>query len=126
MLGDQFGRALKNGEIKVVYDSGGFHACYYDWMLPLAPRTWTWILQPALDHATRVLDQSHPGVMELESIITALGHLPPRTETDPDLVRAPPAGEGSDQGPVSALAGNCVEVRSGHKCVAGRSQRAPR
>ena len=112
MLGDQFGRALENGEIKVVYDSGGFHACYYDWMLPLAPRTWTWILQPALDHATRVLDQSHPGVMELESIITALGHLPPRTETDPDLVRARQREKEVIRGRLSALAGNCVEVRS--------------
>ncbi len=31
MLGDQFGRALENGEIKVVYQGGRFQARYYDW-----------------------------------------------------------------------------------------------
>ena len=87
MLGDQFGRALENGEITVVYEDGSFHARYYDWLLPLAPLTWPLILQPALERVRATLDESHIAVMELESIITALGHLAPRTETDPDLIR---------------------------------------
>src|SRR5260370_5456155 len=50
MLADQFGRVLENGEIKIVYDGGGFQAYYYDLALPLAPRTWTCNLQPALHY----------------------------------------------------------------------------
>jgi (1->4)-alpha-D-glucan 1-alpha-D-glucosylmutase len=87
MLGDQYGRVLENGEIKVVYENGSFQARYYDWLLPLAPLTWPLILQPALQSVRDDLDESHPAVMELESIITALNHLPPRTETDPELIR---------------------------------------
>ncbi len=87
MLGDQFGRALENGEITVVYEGGSFQVRYYDWLLPLAPLTWPLILQPALERVRGALDESHSAVMELESIITALGHLAPRTETDPDLIR---------------------------------------
>jgi (1->4)-alpha-D-glucan 1-alpha-D-glucosylmutase len=87
MLGDQFGKVLENGEIKVVYENGGFQVRYYQWALPQAPRTWTHILHPALDQVRGVLEESNPDLMELESIITAMEHLPERGETDPDRIR---------------------------------------
>jgi (1->4)-alpha-D-glucan 1-alpha-D-glucosylmutase len=87
VLGDQYGKALENGEIKIVYEGGAFQTCYHDWVLPVAPRTWTWILQSALEKVRETLGESPQRVMELESIITAVSHLPRRTETDPALVR---------------------------------------
>jgi (1->4)-alpha-D-glucan 1-alpha-D-glucosylmutase len=86
-LGDQYGKTLENGEIKIVYSGGAFQARYYDWVLPVAPRTWTWILRPALEKVRKTLGESDQGVMELESIITAISHLPRRTETDAASVR---------------------------------------
>jgi (1->4)-alpha-D-glucan 1-alpha-D-glucosylmutase len=87
ILGDQFGKSLEAGEIAVVYEGGAFQARYYDWTPPLAPRTWTLILQPALERVRACMDDSDAALMELESIITALSHLPPRTESDPERLR---------------------------------------
>jgi (1->4)-alpha-D-glucan 1-alpha-D-glucosylmutase len=87
ILGDQFGRVLDNQEIKISYRGGAFFANYYENSLPIAPRTSTLILALALEDARERLGESHPDVLELESIITALKHLPPRTDTEPALVR---------------------------------------
>jgi (1->4)-alpha-D-glucan 1-alpha-D-glucosylmutase len=87
MLGDQFGKVLENGEISVVYENGAFEARYYEWRLPLAPRSWLHLLQPALQRVSGVLDESNADLMELESIITAMEHLPERKEADPERIR---------------------------------------
>jgi (1->4)-alpha-D-glucan 1-alpha-D-glucosylmutase len=110
MLGDQYGRVLENGEIKVVYENGAFQVRYYDWLLPLAPLTWPLILQPALESVRGDLDESHPAVMELESIITALNHLPPRTENDPDLIRGGQREKEVIRGRLGTLLANCAEA----------------
>ncbi len=72
VLGDQYGKALENGEIKIIYAGGRFQGRYYDWMLPVAPRTWSAILQPALERVRDALGESEQRVMELESMITAI------------------------------------------------------
>jgi (1->4)-alpha-D-glucan 1-alpha-D-glucosylmutase len=87
VLGDQYGRVLENQEIQLVYQRGLFLATYYETRLPISPRTNVYILNVALDDLKNRLDETHPHRLELESIITALSHIPPRTETDPDKVR---------------------------------------
>jgi (1->4)-alpha-D-glucan 1-alpha-D-glucosylmutase len=87
VLGDQYGRVLENQEITITYKDGGFTAQYYDLSLPLAPRSWTWILDPVQEDLERQAGESDREVMELASIITALNHLPLRSETDPAKVR---------------------------------------
>lgn len=87
VLGDQYGLLLENQEIKIVYDGGAFEAHHHDLRLPIAPRTWTWMLAPSRERIVQRLGESHPDVMELESIMTAISHLPLRTETNPDRVR---------------------------------------
>jgi (1->4)-alpha-D-glucan 1-alpha-D-glucosylmutase len=86
-LGDQYGRVLENQEIRVSYRGGAFFANYYETSLPLAPRSITRILQLALAELKKALSDSHADVLELESIMTALSHLPPRTEKDPARIR---------------------------------------
>ncbi|MDQ3906760.1 MAG: malto-oligosyltrehalose synthase, partial [Acidobacteriota bacterium] len=87
ILGDQFGRALENQELKLGYRAGAFFVGYYETALPVAPRTTANVLERALADVRRALADSHPDVLELESIITSLHHLPPRTETDPARLR---------------------------------------
>src|SRR5882672_2134103 len=87
VLGDQYGRVLENQEIKVVYKEGQFHVAYYDTPLPLAPRSWTMILEPAVARLRDKLDSAHEHLAELESIVTALNHLPGVTETDDTKIR---------------------------------------
>src|ERR1700736_1412670 len=87
VLGNQFGRVLENQEIQAIYAHSELQISLYDTPLPLAPRTWTMVLEPA---AARLRDQIDPGdtqVAELESIITALSHLPGPTETDDAKIR---------------------------------------
>src|SRR3984893_9076895 len=76
VLGNQFGRILENQEIKVIYAHSELQISLYDTPLPLATRTWTTVLEPA---AAKLRDRADPEdapVGELESIITALSHLP--------------------------------------------------
>ncbi|HEX8141604.1 MAG TPA: malto-oligosyltrehalose synthase [Pyrinomonadaceae bacterium] len=87
ILGDQYGRVLENQEIKLSYRGGSFFANYYETALPIAPRSATRILDLALQDVKARLKDSHTDVLELESIITALGHLPLHTETDAAKVR---------------------------------------
>ena len=87
ILGDQYGRVLENQEIQLVYQRGAFFVNYYETRLPIASRTSISILNAALDDLKTKLDEDNPHRLELESIITALSYLPPRTETDPEKVR---------------------------------------
>ena len=87
ILGDQFGRVLERQEIKINYRAGAFHARYYETELPIAPRTGRHVLSLAVSDVRTRLPESHPDVIELESVVTALRNLPPRTETDPARVR---------------------------------------
>jgi (1->4)-alpha-D-glucan 1-alpha-D-glucosylmutase len=87
VLGDQFGRALENQELKVVYKEGQFQVAYYDTPLPLAPLSWTMILDPAIARLRDKLDSADEHLAELESIGTALRHLPGTTETDDAKIR---------------------------------------
>ena len=73
VLGDQFGRALENQEIQIVFNEGQFQVAVYGAPLPLAPGTWTMILDPAAAKLREKLGASHEHVGEMESIITALG-----------------------------------------------------
>jgi (1->4)-alpha-D-glucan 1-alpha-D-glucosylmutase len=87
VLGDQFGRVLENKQIQVAYQEGQFEIAVYDTSRPLAPGTWTTILEPAASKLRDQLGPSEEHVAELESIITALGHLPGQSETDDAKIR---------------------------------------
>src|SRR5580693_6500339 len=87
VLGDQYGRVLENQELRVMYADDELRVSFYETPLPLAPRTWTMILEPAVAKLRDKLDPSHEHVAELESIITALSHLAENTETDEARIR---------------------------------------
>ncbi len=86
-LGDQYGRVLENQELRIVFQGGAFLVEVYDKLLPLAPRSWRRLLEPALGALRRTLPEADPHRMELESILTALEYLPGREETAPEKVR---------------------------------------
>ena len=90
VLGEQYGKVLENREIQIGYDhgSGTFNAHYFEHSFPLAPRSLQWILKPALRALIQKLGDSHPDVLEVESILNAVEHLPERTEADFSKVRA--------------------------------------
>jgi (1->4)-alpha-D-glucan 1-alpha-D-glucosylmutase len=97
ILGGQYGIILERGEIKLSYANGSFHLNYWETELPLSPGTYDLILRPTLERMrTAVMDEEpisqleaarnvapSGAIVELESILTAISYLPPRTETDP-------------------------------------------
>src|SRR5579884_735263 len=87
VLGDQYGRVLEQQELRITYENGAFHVRYYESRFPIAPRTWRLVLRDAVEELRPELGESHEDVLELESIITALEHLPDRTETEESRVR---------------------------------------
>jgi len=84
ILGDQYGRVLERGELKVHFEAGAFHLSYYEHHFPIAPGTYRHVLDVALEKLAPHKDEDF--YAELQSIRTALEYLPRRTETDPEKI----------------------------------------
>ena len=84
ILGDQYGRVLERGELKVHFESGAFYLTYYDHRFPIAPGTYRYLLDRALEFLADHKDKGF--YAELQSIRTALEYLPRRTENDPEKI----------------------------------------
>jgi (1->4)-alpha-D-glucan 1-alpha-D-glucosylmutase len=84
-LGKPYYQTLEAGELTLDLADGGFVVRYYESAYPVDPRTYDRVLRPALDALPA--DVPDEASTELQSILTAVRHLPPRTETDPDRVR---------------------------------------
>jgi (1->4)-alpha-D-glucan 1-alpha-D-glucosylmutase len=84
ILGDQYGRVLERGELKVRFEAGAFFLSYYQHELPIAPGTYRYILENALQHLEKFKEEEF--YAEFQSILTALEYLPKRTETNADRI----------------------------------------
>ena len=84
ILGDQYGRVLERGELQVRYEAGAFHLCYYEREFPIAPGTYRYVLEVALENLAPYKDEDF--YAELQSILTALEYLPKRTEIDSERI----------------------------------------
>lgn len=84
ILGDQYGRVLERAELKVHFDAGAFYLTYYDHQFPIAPGTYRYVLDVALEKLAAHKNEDF--YAELQSIRTALEYLPRRTETDPEKI----------------------------------------
>src|SRR5262249_23087275 len=70
-LGEPYGKALESQEIRLEYHAGTFQIAYYDFRLPVLPRTYGLILGHALAELVPVLDKDAPAMLEFLSILTA-------------------------------------------------------
>ena len=85
ILGDQYGRVLERGELRVRFDGGSFSLTYFDHVFPIAPGTYRYILELALENLAEFREEDF--YAEFQSILTALEYLPRRTETDPERIK---------------------------------------
>lgn len=86
VLGQPFGAALEQGELRVVYAERRLQVEYFDRHFPLAPRTWPAVLVLVVARLAEGLQGDAPSgetrrearveLTELESIIAQLRHLP--------------------------------------------------
>ena len=84
ILGDQYGRVLERGELRVRFGAGAFTLHYHNHVLPIAPGTYRFILEIALENLVEYKEEEF--YAEFQSILTALEYLPKRTETDPEKI----------------------------------------
>jgi (1->4)-alpha-D-glucan 1-alpha-D-glucosylmutase len=82
ILGQQYGRVLENCELVLGYEDGAFFLRYWQTDLPINPRTYVDILRLPLEQLIATLGSEHEQVLEYQSIMTGLEHLPSRTETE--------------------------------------------
>ena len=80
VLGEQYGPTLEGGGFRLAFEDGRFVVHHHDLVLPLALCT----IRPMLVSAAERLTPAPPP--ELESIITAIAHLPSRSITTPEHV----------------------------------------
>ena len=85
ILGDQYGEVLERGELRVLWENGYFKLGYYEHRLPLGPKSLIPLLESALLAAA--MPEESAARKELESILSALRHLPDRHATAPELRR---------------------------------------
>src|SRR6202453_2069849 len=85
ILGDQYGRVLERGEFSLDFENGAFFLRYFEAKLPLAPRSYGKLLKSGLE---KLKATGEPGNFqdELQSIMTALEHLPERTDSGPEKI----------------------------------------
>jgi (1->4)-alpha-D-glucan 1-alpha-D-glucosylmutase len=86
MLEDQYGRVLEDGKLRLVFENGAFFIYYYNSKLPVAPRTYSLLLSHPLRSLTKLMGPDDPSLQELQSVVTALGYLPLRTERNPEKI----------------------------------------
>jgi (1->4)-alpha-D-glucan 1-alpha-D-glucosylmutase len=86
ILGEAYGAVLESGAIQLSCEQGAFVLRYFEHRLPVAPKSFDQILACRLPEIFVARGESDPDVQELESIITAIRHLPARDVVEPDLV----------------------------------------
>lgn len=86
VLGDQYGIVLERQELQLAFENGDFFLYYYQHKFPIRPKTYIDILQHRIDELKNRFSPENPHLNELLSIITALNHLPPHTERDPEKI----------------------------------------
>jgi len=86
VLGDQYGTVLDRGELKLAFDAekGEFSLWYFQHRFPVNPYEYPRILSPAAEDLGARSESADEDLLELQSLISAFGHLPVRGETSPD------------------------------------------
>src|SRR5262249_19122053 len=111
LLEDQYGHVLEAGKIRLAYEGGAFWLCYYQTRLPVAPCTYPAVLERPLTELARSLGEGHVPLRELQSVLTALGYLPPRTDLARDKVAERHREKEVIKGRLAALHAGSPEVR---------------
>jgi (1->4)-alpha-D-glucan 1-alpha-D-glucosylmutase len=87
VLDDQYGIVLEKGDLKLSFDAakGEFSIFYYEHRFPIDPKEYPRILGREGEQLAQVFTGAeHQDVLELQSLISAFGHLPSRASTTPE------------------------------------------
>jgi (1->4)-alpha-D-glucan 1-alpha-D-glucosylmutase len=82
ILGNPYGEDLESGNIKLAFEDGKFVVRYFETLLPIDPQTFPLIFAPANNGN----GHRNGSPTELDSLLTAMAHLPPNCSTEPGEV----------------------------------------
>lgn len=86
LLDQQYGSALENQILSVGYANGAFYVELHEIKLPTDPKSWNSILESLADEVQKILPTESEGILELNSILIAIDHLPSGLEKDKEKV----------------------------------------
>ncbi len=88
VLHDHYGVVLESGDLKLSFDAtrGDFSILYHEHRFPVNPKQYPRILQHCVASLTQSLGEQNPDLLELQSLITAFGHLPARQDITPEHI----------------------------------------
>ena len=86
VLGDQYGKVLESGELKLQREAGALWIAYHTWRFPLTPSTYATVLSDMLPPLETEVGAEHADVLELHSIATSIRNLPSHGETDRERI----------------------------------------
>jgi (1->4)-alpha-D-glucan 1-alpha-D-glucosylmutase len=85
ILGDQYGRVLERGELKLQFRDGLIVLSYAEHDFPINPKQVPIVLRRAVGPLTAALGADNPLLHEFLSILTSLQNLPDNAERDPAI-----------------------------------------
>jgi (1->4)-alpha-D-glucan 1-alpha-D-glucosylmutase len=88
VLGSPFGETLERQEFRLVFLEGRFFVKYFDSLFPLAPQTYSYILEPRVDRLKKTLGEESPAYQEYSGVLAGLAAL-----STQDLTKAGVRGE---------------------------------
>jgi (1->4)-alpha-D-glucan 1-alpha-D-glucosylmutase len=117
VLPDHYGAVLESGELKLSFraEAGEFDICFRGNRFPIGPREYTRVLQRCSAPLTRLLGEQNPDLLEFQSIITALSHLPGRQELDSHRVAERNRDKEIHKRRLAALCARAAEIASAIK-----------
>ncbi|HEY0874637.1 MAG TPA: malto-oligosyltrehalose synthase [Vicinamibacterales bacterium] len=86
ILGDQYGRVLERGELKLEFRDGVLVLRYFEHELPINPRQAPRVYRLAVEPLTAELGPDSPHLHEFLSILASLENMPAYTEQNPDRI----------------------------------------
>jgi (1->4)-alpha-D-glucan 1-alpha-D-glucosylmutase len=84
VLSDHYGSTLERGELRLLFDAdtGAFSVRYFEHLFPIDPAEYPRILGHDMARLEERLGVEEPRLMEFQSLVTAFGNLPCRSETE--------------------------------------------
>jgi (1->4)-alpha-D-glucan 1-alpha-D-glucosylmutase len=86
ILGDQYGTALENGELRIAFEDGLLVLHYFEHKMPINPRQAPRVYRRAVKPLTVLLGEDDPRLHEFLSILSSLENMPAYTARDADQV----------------------------------------
>ncbi|MBA3034510.1 MAG: malto-oligosyltrehalose synthase [Gammaproteobacteria bacterium] len=112
LLGDHYGTVLNRGEFRLEYDAahGEFSIFYYQHRLPVDPASYPHIVGHHSEHLAITLGENDERYIELQTLLTAFGHLPARTDTNAARMGERQRDKEVHKRHLAALSESCADI----------------